>query len=77
MSDEKRLDGADRHEFHSDNELIQRWLRSQQRALGGGTGIELWAKVRDQFSIGSTSAKSVCVRHGFDPDLRVRKRRYV
>ncbi len=70
MSSEQRLDGADRHVLHNDDELIRRWLRAQRPVTKHG-GTFLWAKVSEEFCIGSTSAKGVCLRHGFDPDLRV------
>lgn len=66
-----KLDGADRHVWHTDDELIRRWLRAQKPAKRGGTF--LWARVVEQFCIGSTSATDVCRRHGFEPDTIVKK----
>lgn len=67
------LSGADRHPLHSDAELVQRWLRAQKPARRVGTGMVLWGKVSHVFCIGSTSAKDVCRRHGFDPDFEVKR----
>lgn len=66
------LDGADRHYLHSDQELVTRWLRAQRAAKRGG--VPLWAKVSEQFCVGSTSAQQICRRHGDDPDRLVRRR---
>lgn len=63
------LTGADRHSLHSDTELVQRWLRSQRPAKWRGTF--LFAKVEQQFCVGSTSAYDICRRHGFDPEMKV------
>ena len=71
-----KLDGADRHPLHTDTELVQRWLRVQQLSKKPGNGTFLWAKVSEEFCIGSTSAQNICRRHGYDPDMQVRKRRY-
>jgi hypothetical protein len=70
---DSKLDGADRHEIHIDAELVRRWLyaQSQNKAKRGGTF--LWAKVSEEFCIGSTSAQQVCLRHGYEPDTIVRK----
>lgn len=67
----QQLDGADRHVLHTDDELIRRWLRAQRPLIKNNGGMFLWAKVSDAFCIGSTSARDVCTRHGFDPDIRV------
>jgi hypothetical protein len=69
---EERLTGADRHPLHTDDELVRRWLRAQPKAKRFGE--YLWAKVSRAFCVGSTSAMDICKRHGFDPDLKVRKR---
>lgn len=73
MSTNQVLDGADRHVHHPDDELMRRWLRAQKPSLRPGLGTFLWSRVSEQFCIGSTSAKDVCMRHGFDPDALVRK----
>lgn len=67
------LDGADRHNYHTDEELIRRWFRQQVNRRPKRGGISLQGKVTAQFCIGSTSARSFCKRHGFDPDAIVRK----
>lgn len=54
---------------HSDTELIRYWFRIQKPATRGG--IFLWAKVRNTFTVGSTSAIEICRRHGADPDQAV------
>jgi len=70
-----QLDGADRHTDHSDDELVRRWLRSVcNKPYRSSSRLQLlWVRVADTFSIGSVSAKGVCLRHGFDPDKMVRK----
>jgi hypothetical protein len=69
-----KLNGADRHYFHSDAELVRRWMYSQvQRSPTRGRGIYLWAKISEVFSVGSTSAQEICRRHGYDPDRMVRR----
>lgn len=74
MATEKpKLTGADQHPLHSDQELMQRWLRAQPLAKRGG--MFLWSKVGEQFCIGSTSATQVCRRHGFEPDTIVKRSR--
>lgn len=73
VTSEHRLDGADRHVLHTDDELIRRWLRAQLPVRRPGRGTFLWARVSEQFCIGSTSAKDICLRHGFEPDTLVRK----
>lgn len=65
------LTGADRHPFHNDSELVRRWLYAQPKAKRYGE--YLWSKVSRVFCVGSTSAKDICIRHGYDPDLKVRK----
>ena len=55
--------------LHSDSELVRRWLKSQRPAKRGGTYLA--SKVQRQFSVGRTSARAICARHGFDPDLMV------
>jgi hypothetical protein len=67
-----QLDGADRHTEYSDAELVRRWLHSQREAKQ--RGIYLWVKVSQVFCVGSTSAKGICTRHGYDPDKLVRFR---
>jgi len=69
------LDGADEHPIHSDSELVRRWLRAQQavKQPGKGRGVFLWARVSEQFCVGSTSARDVCNRHGFHPDKLVKR----
>lgn len=67
----QQLDGADRHVLHTDDELVRRWLNSQQEAKRGGTF--LWARVSEVFCIGSTSATDVCRRHGYEPDKIVKR----
>lgn len=64
------IDGTDQPAKHTDAELLRRWLRAQRPVKKHG-GTYLWAKVMEEFCIGSTSAQAVCRRHGFDPDLRV------
>lgn len=64
-------DGADNHYLHTDDELVRRWLRAQRPLTKRIGGAFLWAKVSEEFCIGSTSAQQVCRRHGFDPDVRV------
>lgn len=71
---ETKLDGADRHPLHTDDELMRRWLRAQPKAKRWGE--YLWAKVSRAFCVGSTSAQDICKRHGFDPDLKVKKRNH-
>jgi len=63
---------TDDPQIHSDTDLIDRWFRSQ-RAGTAGSGVFLWANVEQTFCIGSTSAKQVCRRFGFDPDMKVRR----
>lgn len=70
-SSNQKLDGADSHPIHSDSELVHRWLRAQRPLIKRIGGTFLWAKVSEEFGIGSTSAHDVCRRHGYDPDRRV------
>lgn len=70
-SNDRRLSGADSHPTHSDAELIRRWLNSQRPLTKRTGGTFLWAKVKECFAVGSTSAQEICRRHGYDPDLRV------
>lgn len=37
-------------------------------------GHALWSVVGSLFGIGSTSAIRLCRKHGFDPDMRVKRR---
>lgn len=55
-----------------DAELIRRVLASFKPVKSHG-GIPLWSKAMGVFGLGSTYAWQLCVRHGFDPDLMVRK----
>jgi hypothetical protein len=68
------LSGADQHPLHSDAELVRRWLYAQNSRPAMRYGVPLWSKVADHFCIGSTSAMDVCRRHGYSPDLKVKKR---
>lgn len=66
------LTGADRHSLHSDTELVQRWLRNLKPA-SRRYGHPMWCIVTEVFCVGSTSAKNICKRHGFDPDYLVKR----
>lgn len=69
------LSGADSHPLHTDSELMRRWLYAQNTRRAMRYGVPLWSKVSEVFCIGSTSAANVCKRHGYDPDMMVRKHR--
>lgn len=58
---------------YSDTDLMYRWLNQQYQRQAKRGGIPLWHKVEQQFCVGSTSAKDACTRHGFSPDVLVRK----
>lgn len=55
-----------------DAELIRRALASFRPVRSHG-GIQLWSKAMTLFGLGSSYARQLCVRHGFDPYLKVRK----
>ncbi len=63
--------GADQHPTHTDAELVRRWLHSQRPITKRPGGMPLWARVEYDFAVGSTSAKEICRRHGYDPDKLV------
>lgn len=63
------LTGADKHPLHTDAELVRRWLRAQRKAKRAGTYLS--SKVQRTFSVGRTSARDICQRHGYDPDTLV------
>ena len=68
-----QLDGADRHCFHADDELMRRWLRQESNRAAKRGGIPLAAKVSEKFCVGGTSARQICRRHGYNPDALVRR----
>jgi hypothetical protein len=68
------LTGADNHPLHTDSELVRRWLYAVNTRRAMRHGTPLWVKVSEEFGIGSTSAWDVCKRHGYDPNMMVRKR---
>lgn len=67
------LSGADQHPMHTDGELVRRRLYALNTRRAMRYGVPLWSRVADEFCIGSTSAWHVCKRHGYDPDMMVRK----
>lgn len=46
------------------------------RANRGGKGALRFSAVMDTFAVGSTVAKALCERFGFDPYLRVRDQQW-
>lgn len=50
-----------------DAELIRRALRFSRR----GRKSPRWVRVADRFALGSTYARQLCRRFGFDPDEEV------
>lgn len=54
-----------------DNELLGRAVHSA-RAKGKRGYQPRWVAVMDQFMLGSTYARQLCVRFGLDPDQKVR-----
>jgi hypothetical protein len=50
----------------SDEELLADAVRCA-RARRGGAGAPRWGSVMDTFACGSTVAKDLCIRFGFDP----------
>lgn len=66
--------------IHSDTDLVFRWLANlplSDKRFSGQSAVHMsryrWTAVQDMFAIGATSAKQVCLRHGFEPDEMVRK----
>jgi hypothetical protein len=57
----------------SDTELVSRFLHGFREAKRGGQPLQ--AVLCRVFAVGSTSAREICRRHGFDPDVLVRQRR--
>jgi hypothetical protein len=56
--------------YYTDTTLIHRWMAAELLAVRGGK--TRWAKVRDTFLVGSTTAREICSRHGFDPEQKVK-----
>lgn len=59
-----------RYEQVDDNQLMANAVRSA-RANRGGKGALHFGAVMDTFGVGSTVAKQLCVRFGYDPYGRV------
>lgn len=57
------------HRLPTDNELVHRILAGYRPAVKYGT--YMWARVKEEFGLGSMYAKELCLRHGFNPDLKV------
>ncbi len=58
------------------DELVRRaiaGIRRRSMLRGRSGGVPLWSKVMDAFGLGSAPAKVLCRKHGFDPDLLVRR----
>lgn len=56
----------------TDTHLIQRWLYAHNQKPRKG-GMALWAKVCEEFCVGSTVAQEICRRNGYDPDALVKR----
>lgn len=59
--------------FPSDQELLRRAVETARPLYSRGWKPR-WAAVMDTFMLGSTYAGQLCVRFGFDPDEKVRRR---
>ena len=57
----------------SDAELLGRAVRECRHGRGRHKRY-LWARVMDQFALGSTYAQQLCRRYGLDPDEMVKDR---
>lgn len=68
MSNGEHVNMATGTTGYTDTELVHRWLRAQRPLTKRIGGMYLWAKVAEDFCVGSTSAQVICRRHGFDPD---------
>jgi len=58
-----------------DDQLLANAVRCA-RASRGGQGALRFGAVMDTFACGSTVAKELCVRFGFDPYLRLRDQQW-
>lgn len=54
------------------NELVKRAISTLHRP--SKQGDSLWSVVGMLFGLGSGSATQLCIKHGFDPDVRVKRR---
>lgn len=52
-----------------DIDLLPNWFRNVKHTHS--EDYPLWAVVVEAFAIGSQSAHALCVRYGYDPDLKV------
>ena len=60
---------------YSDSELIEKWFLQQTpvpRAKRGS--IPLWEKLCDTFAVMEGSARTICTRYGYSPDMFVRRK---
>lgn len=57
----------------SDEELLRRAVRSARQKKYGHVKHPRWVGVMDSFSLGSTYARNLCRRFGFDPDEMVKR----
>ena len=60
---------------YSDSELIEKWfLRQIPMPTAKRGSIPLWEKLCDTFAVMEGSARTICARHDYDPDMPVRKK---
>jgi hypothetical protein len=57
---------------YTDTDLVKSFLNGFRCSAKAPN--PLWAHVMQAFACGSTSAREICRRHGFDPDAKVKQR---
>lgn len=57
-----------------DNELLRRVVREcRDNRVRKGVAHARWTAIMDNFLLGSTYSRELCIRFGFDPDEMVKR----
>jgi hypothetical protein len=57
----------------NDEELLRRAVQCGRLSQGSKNGSLRWNVIMGRFALGSTYARALCIRFGFDPNEEVRR----